>query len=261
VRATNRTARVLRAVRADVPLDEVVATGRFDLAAAASSAGWVRELMGEHAPETEAYGIVSHVYTRAAPFDARRLWEIVAGDPPGLRGVLRSKGYAWVAQQPALVLEWQAAGCDTDCRVAGTWPAPAAGAPPALEGEYGDRRTELVFIGMRLDRGAIDEMLDGALASADELAVLEAARGADGALRAPPVGGALALAPAGMAFLANGAMELAPGEGSSESSEGAHAHAHAHAHAQAHAHAHAQAHTHAHAHAAHANAHAHARAH
>ncbi|KAJ1619705.1 cobalamin synthesis protein P47K, partial [Pavlovales sp. CCMP2436] len=173
VRATNRTARVLRAVRAEVPLDEVLATGRFDLAAAASSAGWVRELMGEHAPETEAYGIISHVYTRAAPFDACRLWEVVAGDPPGLRGVLRSKGYAWVAQQPALVLEWQAAGNDTDCRVAGTWAAPVAGAPPAASGEYSDRRTELVFIGIRLERAEIDALLDGALASAEELAVLE----------------------------------------------------------------------------------------
>lgn len=245
VRATNRTARVLRAVRCDVALGEVVGTGRFDLAAAASSAGWVRELMGEHAPETEAYGIVSHVYASHRPFDAGRLWEIVTGDPAELRGVLRSKGYAWVAQQPALVLEWQTAGVDTDCRVAGTWAAPAASAPPPLRGEYGSRKTELVFIGMRLDRSAIDSLLDTALVSDAELAELEAARLADGELGAPSTAGALEPLPDGMAAMIEGALSALVPPAAAESEHGSgggrgavNGHGHRHDHGVANGHAH-----------------------
>jgi len=150
--------------------------------------------------------------------------------------IILLQGYAWVAQQPALVLEWQAAGNDTDCRVAGTWAAPVAGAPPAASGEYSDRRTELVFIGIRLERAEIDALLDGALASAEELAVLEVARGADGVLRLPQVGGALARVPDGMAgMFANALAAFAPEGGSEEGAAGAeHAHSHSHAHLHAH---------------------------
>ena len=233
VRAANRTARVVRAVRCDVPVELVVGTGLFDLAAASSSAGWVRELMGEHVPETEAYGIVSHVYARARPFDAARLWDVVAGDAPELRGVLRSKGHAWVAQQPALVLEWQTAGVDTDCRVAGTWGAPPAHAPAPRAGEYGERKTELVFIGIRLERAAIDALLDGALATDAELVELERARAPDGELGAPQLGGALAPVPDAMAGMFEAALHalgsgVGPGAaGASRAHIGAHAHTHA----------------------------------
>ena len=34
----------------------------FDYEKAASSAGWIRELQGEHTPETEEYGISSFTY-------------------------------------------------------------------------------------------------------------------------------------------------------------------------------------------------------
>jgi G3E family GTPase len=227
VRATNRTARVLRAVRAAVPLAEVVGTGRFDLAAASMSAGWVRELMGEHLSETEAYGIVSTAFVRPRPFDAARLWALVAGDPPALRGVLRSKGYAWVAQRPAFVLEWQTAGVDTDCRVAGTWAAAGAGAAAAA-GTYGARRNELVFIGMRLDTRAIEALLEAALSTDAELGALEAARLPDGELGEPAVGGALGPLPDGMTgMFENAADALGTGPASAE----AHGHA-AHSHDQ-----------------------------
>lgn len=154
-RALNRTADIIRAVRGAVPLDRIVNTGRFDMAAASTSAGWIHELMGEHESETEAYGISSHLFSRPEPFDAARLWGIVTGDPPELRGVLRSKGFVWVAQEPDFVLEWQTAGVDTDLRVSGAWSADGADT----------RKNEVVFIGQGIDAAAIDRLLESALAA------------------------------------------------------------------------------------------------
>ena len=46
----------------------------YDYDEAASSAGWIKELQGEHMPETEEYGISSFVYRTSHLFDAEKLW-------------------------------------------------------------------------------------------------------------------------------------------------------------------------------------------
>ena len=74
VKALNPGAKILMATRGQVPLECVLDTGLFDYEKAETSAGWIRELQGEHTPETEEYGISSFTYRTSQPFDAEKLW-------------------------------------------------------------------------------------------------------------------------------------------------------------------------------------------
>ena len=82
VRALNPNAKVIRAVRGDVPLSSVLRTGLFDLAKASSSAGW-QQMMSDkasskpHVPETEEYGISNFVYKALTPFHPARFLEFL----------------------------------------------------------------------------------------------------------------------------------------------------------------------------------------
>lgn len=182
VRALNPGARILRATRGRVPLDAVLDTGLFDYDKAASSAGWIRELHGEHVPETEQYGISSFTYRRRRPFDAERLWAFL-NDGANWAGVLRSKGFFWIAADHRVAYEWAQAGGVSNVSPAGMWWAamprehwghPEGMRPDQQEGwdpRFGDRGQQLVFIGQDLDeadlRARLDAcLLDGRLADA-----------------------------------------------------------------------------------------------
>ena len=47
-------------------------TSLFDMEAAQQSPGWLQELMGEHTPETEEYGISSFVWRARRPMSSQR---------------------------------------------------------------------------------------------------------------------------------------------------------------------------------------------
>ncbi|MFE9621567.1 GTP-binding protein [Streptomyces sp. NPDC006527] len=149
----NPLARVVPAVRGRVDLREVLGTGRFDLERAQQAPGWVRELNGEHVPETEEYGISSTVFRSELPFHPGRLWTFVTeGLDSGAYGkVLRSKGFFTLATRPHVTGLWSQAGS-----VARFEPSAArdTGAPYAQE---------LVLIGTRLDADALRAALDGCL--------------------------------------------------------------------------------------------------
>lgn len=175
VRALNPGAKLLRAVRGKVPLPEVLGTGLFDYDKAASSAGWIRELEGEHLPETEAYGIGSFVYRTPQPFDAEKFWAFLHA-PENFAGVLRSKGFFWVAAEHRVAYEWAQAGGVSDVSPSGLWWAatPPEDWPEVEDGErpdqdpswdarFGDRQQELVFIGQRLDEPGLRQRLDACL--------------------------------------------------------------------------------------------------
>ncbi len=162
------------ATRGQVPLEYVLETGLFDYDKAASSAGWIRELQGEHTPETEEYGISSFTYRTSKPFDAEKLWAFL-NDEGNWKGVLRSKGFFWVAADHRVAYEWAQAGGVSEVKPAGMW---WAAVPPEhwrhAEGErpdqkpgwhprFGDRAQELVFIGQMMDEAALRAKLDACL--------------------------------------------------------------------------------------------------
>jgi G3E family GTPase len=174
VRALNPVARVIRTQRAAVPLAEVLDTGLFDYERAESMAGWIRELEGEHTPETETYGITSFVYRTHHPFDAEKLNALLE-DPDAFEGVLRSKGFFWVAAAHMVAYEWAIAGGSRSVSVRGLWWAAVprdqweqedGERPDEQDGwhpRFGDREQQLVFIGQRLDEPGLRARLDACL--------------------------------------------------------------------------------------------------
>ncbi len=174
VKALNPGAKLLKATRGDIPLECVLDTGLFDYEKAESSAGWIRELQGEHTPETEEYGISSFVYRTPQPFDAEKLWAFMH-DEKNWRGVLRSKGFFWVAADDRVAYEWAQAGGVSDVNPAGHWwaavPREDWGLPegecpdekPDWHPRFGDRAQELVFIGQKMDEAWFRAQLDACL--------------------------------------------------------------------------------------------------
>ncbi|MCC3771894.1 GTP-binding protein [Streptomyces sp. UNOC14_S4] len=108
----NPAARVVPAVRGRVAPAAVLGTGLFDLERAQQAPGWVRELNGDHVPETEEYGISSTVFRSDRPFHPGRLWDFVTtGLDGGNHGrVLRSKGFFWLATRPRVTGLWSQVG-------------------------------------------------------------------------------------------------------------------------------------------------------
>lgn len=174
IRALNPGAKVRRAIRGNVPLDAILGTELFDYEKAESSAGWIRELSGDHKPETEEYGINSFVYRTTHPFDAHRLWEFFH-TPDNFAGVLRSKGFFWVASDHRVAYEWAQAGGVSNVSPSGTWwaavPRERWGHPDGerpdqksdWDPRFGDRVQELVFIGQKLDEPKLRKRLQACL--------------------------------------------------------------------------------------------------
>ncbi|MBB3342766.1 GTP-binding protein [Luteimonas sp. RC10] len=118
VRALNRDAHIVESRHGDVPPAELLDTGRFDFERAQRAPGWLQALRGEHTPETEEYGIGSFVYRARRPFDPRRLQDALDA---GLPGVLRAKGFFWLASRMDWVGELSIVGGATRTRAAGLW--------------------------------------------------------------------------------------------------------------------------------------------
>jgi len=176
----NPEARLLETERGRIALDRVLNTGLFDMERAQSSAGWIRELNHIHTPETEEYGIGSFVFRARRPFHPQRFWDFLHGDWPGL---LRSKGYFWLATRHDFVGSWAQAGGSAEHRPIGLWWASASREhwPDDPETQcsirtewqepYGDRRQELVFIGQDLPKEKMLGLLENCLLDDQEMAL------------------------------------------------------------------------------------------
>lgn len=155
LRRMNPEAAVRRARFGRIDVDAIVNTGRFDLRRAESAPGWVKEINGDHVPETEEYGISSLLFRTERPFHSERLWEFVSAMDSGEFGnILRSKGFFRLADRPGVIGLWSQAG------------AVARFEPYAAR--TGDERQELVFIGVDLERDALRARLDACLAADGE---------------------------------------------------------------------------------------------
>jgi len=173
----NPGASIVESERGRVPLDAVLDTGRFDLEKAQSSAGWIKELNHIHAPETEEYGIGSFVFRARRPFHPKRFWDFIHTEWAGL---LRSKGYFWLATRHDMIGLWSQAGGSAEYRPVGYWWAAASELPGdeemlrSIRAEwqepYGDRRQQLVYIGQNLPKEAMQGELRKCLLNDREMA-------------------------------------------------------------------------------------------
>ncbi|WP_323119285.1 GTP-binding protein [Burkholderia alba] len=182
----------------DVPLAEVLDTGRFDFDAAASAPGWLASLdhhdhaHGHAHPHGEAdeYGIGNFVYRARRPFHPERFWTLLHQE---WKGVLRSKGFFWLATRADVAGSLSQAGGVCRHGPAGLWWAAQDRAEwPAHDDELfaeiradwhgdlddasiGDRRQELVLIGIGIDAAAWCARFDACLLTDDEYALGQAA--------------------------------------------------------------------------------------
>jgi G3E family GTPase len=160
VRKLNPRAKVIRSEKSRVPLSEVLDTKRFDFEEAAKSPGWMKVMRGEETSEVDEYGFSSFVYRARRPFHPLRFWQVIQREWPG---VVRSKGFFWLASRMKFVGVWSQAGGACEYRAGGVWWAAVPRDEWPAEDEnnrdieknwqepYGDRRQEIVIIGNELD--------------------------------------------------------------------------------------------------------------
>lgn len=174
VKALNPDALIIETDQAHVPLTDILGTGRFDFERAHEHPTWFKELNGfkDHVPETEEYGISSFVYRARRPFHPEKFNAFLARTWPGL---VRAKGLFWLATRPRRVGEMSLAGAICRTGSIGQWWAaiPTEHWPTQADWRswlrqhwtpgYGDRRQELVFIGVNLDEAGIRAALDDCL--------------------------------------------------------------------------------------------------
>lgn len=153
VRKLQPHVKVLETVRCAVPIEELLATNRFDFEKVFESAGWIAELEKraekegeeheqehhhEHAEhdhehchghehhhehkhegdEEDEYGIGSFVYYRRRPFNRLKLDEY-AGKWP--RNIIRSKGIIWLGDDPTTVYVFETSGRQIQAGPSGRW--------------------------------------------------------------------------------------------------------------------------------------------
>ena len=176
IASLNNEAEVIETNYAAVPLNKIVNTGLFDFEKAALAPMWLKELRGEHVPETLEYGIDSFVYRADRPFHPERFHAWTEKIPDT---VVRAKGVFWLATRFEEAGDLSLAGTLLSLRAAGWWWGivdqsqwPEAVKQQAEEknwqAPYFDHRQELVFIGVGMDKAAITDSLDACLLTDDE---------------------------------------------------------------------------------------------
>ena len=180
IRSLNADAKMIRTTNSEIDIHEIIGTDRFDMQAAMGSAQWIKELNEEHTPETEEYGISSFVYRARRPFHPQRLYDLMT---TGVLRPTRSKGFCWLATKHDFAAMWSQAGGSFRVEPAGRWwavaprerwpndPQSVAWIDSKWEEPFGDRRQEVVIIGVKLDEQHIRAMLDTCLLTNEELAM------------------------------------------------------------------------------------------
>lgn len=175
----NPGAQLIPTEHSKVELEALLNTHLFDMEKAQSSPGWVKELNNEHTPETEEYGVTSFVFKECRPFHPQRL---VHALNQTWKGVLRAKGFLWLATRHDIMGSW---GQAVDSLVLDPlslwWTCQNPGKRPAEAGEeaeylserwtepYGDRRQELVVIGIDMDIPYLQALLRSCLLTDTEM--------------------------------------------------------------------------------------------
>ena len=180
LKTLNTEAEIIPIAEGKVNINDILGTGKFSFERAQQAPGWLKEMRGEHIPETEEYGIASFTYTARRPFHPQKFHDFLHGNK--LRGkLIRSKGYFWLATRPEYAGQWSQAGGMARYGFAGMfWKAvPKANWPTDDEylksiqeqwqEPFGDMRQELVFIGQGLDQRQVTDALNDCLLNEEQL--------------------------------------------------------------------------------------------
>ena len=177
----NPAAQVVQCDFSQVPLKRILDTGLFSFETAKQNAGWLKELRGEHVPETEEYGISSFVWRAKRPLHTDRLKALVEDKAGPWACVVRSKGIAWLATWNYESVMWNHAGKLFSLAPIRPWwvETPKEEWPEGLQATladrwdktWGDRQQEIVVVGVQMDKAVVRAALDALLLTDEELAL------------------------------------------------------------------------------------------
>jgi G3E family GTPase len=174
----NPNAEIISSTEGRIPLKHILETGRFDFEQAQQASGWAKALAGGHISESEEFGITNFVYRVRRPFHPARFYQLITSELPG---VVRAKGFFWLASRMSWAGSWQLAGSVGKHQAAGFWWASAApkywpqeaDARAAIKANwvepFGDRRQEIVFIGIGMDEQDLRRRLNDCLLTNAEM--------------------------------------------------------------------------------------------
>ena len=180
LKTLNTRAKIVPIKKGQVQISQVLDTGQFSFEEAQKAPGWLKEMRGEHVPETEEYGIGSFVYEARRPFNPEKFYQFLHATER-FGKLIRSKGYFWLATRPQFAGQWSQAGGIAHYGFGGmfwmavprhNWPkdSESLNAIDQLWVEpFGDMRQELVFIGQNLDQKGITKTLDECLLTEEEV--------------------------------------------------------------------------------------------
>nr|WP_281277644.1 zinc metallochaperone GTPase ZigA [Leptospira idonii] len=180
IKSLNADADIITTDFSKVDLNRILHTKKFDFEKASESPLWLKELRGEHKPETEEYGIKSFVYKSRIPFHPKRLMDWLETEKQGL---VRAKGFVWLATKMDWVILYSLAGSIDSYRPEGFWWAAVEDSEipddPIIqknlmenwEEPWGDRRQEIVFIGIDWNEKKIRQSLDACLLTESEFSL------------------------------------------------------------------------------------------
>ena len=180
IKTLNTKAKIIPIINGEVELDKVLNTGLFDFEEAQKAPGWLKEMRGEHIPETEEYGISSFSYEARKPFHPEKFLNFLHSTQK-FGKLIRSKGFFWLATRPEFAGQWSQAGGIAHYGFAGMfwkavpkkdWPQDEEYLSSIKEQwvePFGDMRQELVFIGQHLDKEKMINSLDQCLLTEEEV--------------------------------------------------------------------------------------------
>jgi G3E family GTPase len=177
----NPYAQMIESEYGQVDLKSVLGTGTYNEEWAEGHPNWLAVPRGSEQSEVDEYGIESFIFEARRPFHPERFATALNFDDGILAGVMRSKGYCWIATHHDEAFRWSQAGVsikmDQDgpwmCTVdESEWPEDEATRDwirGTMEKPWGDRRQELVFIGSEMDEVVLRSRLEECLLTDDEM--------------------------------------------------------------------------------------------
>ena len=180
LKTLNTQAEIIPISGGKVEIDKVLNTGLFDFDKAKEAPGWLKEMRGDHIPETEEYGITSFSYTARRPFLPEKFYNFLHSTEQYGK-LIRSKGFFWLGSRLEYAGQWSQAGGIARYGYAGLfwrsvpkkdWPTDEQALASIKENwvePFGDMRQELVFIGQNLNETAMKKDLDECLVSEDDM--------------------------------------------------------------------------------------------
>lgn len=180
IKTLNPLAKIYFTNNSNIELDKILNTKLFDMAFAQKSEAWQKELLTEHKSEKEEYSITSFVYKARLPFNSKKINALLSSNK--LKGVIRAKGIYCIDSDMDRVYEFSQAGVNINignsigiwwvCAPKEYWPEEKSeiyNIQMNFDERFGDRRQELVFIGVDISQETITNELNKCLVSESDI--------------------------------------------------------------------------------------------